>query len=119
MSDLALAAVLAGTILLASTVSVELGLSVALIELVGGVIVGNAFDVSVPAWLAFVGTFAGIVLTFQAGALPFGAKIELQAVAAAPDRAANLPSEPLRARPHFGATACTEYRPPGISAPPR
>ena len=27
-------------------------------------------------------------LTFQAGALPFGAKIELQAVAAAPDRAA-------------------------------
>jgi 2-iminobutanoate/2-iminopropanoate deaminase len=27
-------------------------------------------------------------LTFQAGALPFGAKIEFQAVAAAPDRAA-------------------------------
>ena len=68
MSDLAIAAVLAATILVASTVSVEIGLSVALIELVGGVIVGNAFDLTVPSWLAFVGTFAGIVLTFQAGA---------------------------------------------------
>jgi len=68
VSDIAVAAVLAATILLASTVSVEIGLSVALIELVGGVIVGNAFDVSVPGWLAFIGTFAGIVLTFQAGA---------------------------------------------------
>jgi Kef-type K+ transport system membrane component KefB len=68
VSDIAIAAVLAGTILLASTISVEIGLSVALIELVGGVIVGNAFDLGVPSWLAFIGTFAGIVLTFQAGA---------------------------------------------------
>jgi Kef-type K+ transport system membrane component KefB len=68
VSDIALAAVLAATILLASTISVEIGLSVALIELVGGVIVGNAFDLGVPSWLAFIGTFAGIVLTFQAGA---------------------------------------------------
>jgi Kef-type K+ transport system membrane component KefB len=68
MSDIAIAAVLAATILLASTISVEIGLSVALIELVGGVIVGNAFDLAIPSWLAFIGTFAGIVLTFQAGA---------------------------------------------------
>src|SRR5205814_6834541 len=68
VSDLALAAVLAGAILLASTISVELGLSVALIELLAGVIVGNAGHVDVPSWLTFVGTFAGIVLTFQAGA---------------------------------------------------
>lgn len=68
MSDLALAAVLAAAILLASTISVELGLSVALIELLAGVIVGNAAHVDVPSWLSFVGTFAGIVLTFQAGA---------------------------------------------------
>jgi Kef-type K+ transport system membrane component KefB len=68
VSDLAIAAILAATILCASMISVEIGLSVALIELVGGVIVGNAFDVGVPSWLAFVGTFAGIVLTFQAGA---------------------------------------------------
>jgi Kef-type K+ transport system membrane component KefB len=68
MSDLAIAAILAATILVASTISVEIGLSVALIELVGGVVVGNAFDLGVPSWLAFIGTFAGVVLTFQAGA---------------------------------------------------
>ena len=68
MSDLALAAVLMGAILLASTISVEIGLSVALIELLAGVIVGNATHVDVPSWLTFVGSFAGIVLTFQAGA---------------------------------------------------
>ena len=43
MSDIAVAALLAGTILLASTVSVEIGISVALIELLLGVVVGNAF----------------------------------------------------------------------------
>ena len=68
MSDLAVAALLAGTILVASTISVEIGLSVALIELLAGVLVGNVFSVPVPAWLAFLGSFAGIVLTFQAGA---------------------------------------------------
>ena len=68
MSDFALAALLAGAILLSSTISVELGLSVALIELLAGVIVGNAAHVVVPNWLSFVGSFAGIVLTFQAGA---------------------------------------------------
>ena len=44
MTDIAVAAVLAGAILLASTVSVELGISVALIELVLGVILGNALS---------------------------------------------------------------------------
>jgi Kef-type K+ transport system membrane component KefB len=68
VSDLALAAVLAGTILLASTISVEIGLSVALIELLAGVVVGNAAHIVVPSWLSFIGSFAGIVLTFQAGA---------------------------------------------------
>jgi Kef-type K+ transport system membrane component KefB len=68
LSDLAVAALLAGTVLLASTVSVEIGLSVALIELAGGFVVGNAFSLDVPSWLSFVGSFAGIVLTFLAGA---------------------------------------------------
>jgi Kef-type K+ transport system membrane component KefB len=68
MSDIAIAALLAGTILAASMVSVEVGVSVALIELVAGVVVGNAFDATVPGWLSFVGAFAGMVLTFQAGA---------------------------------------------------
>jgi Kef-type K+ transport system membrane component KefB len=68
VSDIAVAALLAGTILLASMVSIEIGLSVALIELFAGVVVGNAFNLTVPSWLSFVGSFAGIVLTFQAGA---------------------------------------------------
>jgi Kef-type K+ transport system membrane component KefB len=68
VSDLAIAALLAGTILVASTISVELGLSVALVELVAGVVVGNAAHIVVPSWLSFIGSFAGIVLTFQAGA---------------------------------------------------
>ncbi len=68
MSDIAIAAVLAGTILLASMVSVEIGLSVALIELAGGFVVGNAFSLSVPSWLSFIAAFAGIVLTYLAGA---------------------------------------------------
>jgi Kef-type K+ transport system membrane component KefB len=59
---------LVATVLAASMISVEIGLSVALVELALGVIVGNAFDLSVPEWLAFVGSFAGIVLTFLAGA---------------------------------------------------
>ena len=49
-------------------VSIEVGLSVALIELAAGVAVGNLFAVSVPDWLSFIGTFAGVLLTFLAGA---------------------------------------------------
>ena len=68
MSDIAVAAVLAGAILVASTISVEIGLSVALIELLAGFVVGNAFSLSVPSWLTFIASFAGIVLVFLAGA---------------------------------------------------
>src|SRR6476620_6770013 len=68
VSDMALAALLAVTILLASMVSIESGLSVALIELAAGVAVGNLFTVTGPDWLSFVGTFAGVMLTFLAGA---------------------------------------------------
>lgn len=68
MSSLALATILALAVLLASMVSVEIGISVALIELGLGVVIGNVFDFSVPEWLSFVATFAGIVLTFLAGA---------------------------------------------------
>ena len=39
-----------------------------MIELALGVGVGNAFHPDIPGWLSFIGTFAGIVLTFLAGA---------------------------------------------------
>lgn len=69
MEPVQLAAVLAAVVVLASMISVEVGLSVALIELGLGVVVGNAFGLDPnEEWLAFVATFASIVLTFLAGA---------------------------------------------------
>jgi len=63
-----LAAVLAATVVLASMLSVELGISVALLELGLGVVVGNVFDLDPGTpWLVFVAQFASIVLTFLAG----------------------------------------------------
>jgi Kef-type K+ transport system membrane component KefB len=62
-----LAAILAALILVASIVSVELGVTVALLELTLGVAAGNAFHLHGEAWLDFVAKFASIVLTFLAG----------------------------------------------------
>ena len=50
-------------------ISVEVGLSVALIELGLGVIAGNLFSLDANSdWLVFIASFASIVLTFLAGA---------------------------------------------------
>jgi Kef-type K+ transport system membrane component KefB len=68
VGSLALATILLTAALAASMISVEIGVSVALIELGLGVVVGNAFDVTTPEWLVFLAGFAGIVLTFLAGA---------------------------------------------------
>ncbi|MDX6646770.1 MAG: hypothetical protein QOK40_2497, partial [Miltoncostaeaceae bacterium] len=68
MSSFALATALGVVVLLASMVSVEAGLSVAILELVGGVIAGNALGLGSQPWLDFVAAFASIVLTFLAGA---------------------------------------------------
>ncbi len=48
--------------------SVEIGLSVALVEIAFGVLAGNAFGLQSTPWLDFLASFAGIVLTFLAGA---------------------------------------------------
>jgi Kef-type K+ transport system membrane component KefB len=63
-----LAAILAAAVLVASMLSVEFGLAVALFELGLGVIVGNVFDLHSQEWLDFIAAFASIVLTFLAGA---------------------------------------------------
>ena len=55
-------------ILLASMVSVELGISVALIEISLGIIAGNFLGVHSTPWIDFLAGFASIVLTFLAGA---------------------------------------------------
>jgi Kef-type K+ transport system membrane component KefB len=61
------AAVLAAVVLVASMASVELGVTVALIELTLGVIAGNVFNLESQEWLDFIAAFASIVLTFLAG----------------------------------------------------
>jgi Kef-type K+ transport system membrane component KefB len=67
MSPVQLAAVLAAVVLVASMLSVELGITVALIELTLGVFVGNLFHLHTADWLDFIAKFASIVLTFLAG----------------------------------------------------
>jgi Kef-type K+ transport system membrane component KefB len=68
MEPVQLAAILAGAVLLASMISVEVGISVALIELALGVALGNAFNLDPNAsWLVFIASFASVVLTFLAG----------------------------------------------------
>jgi hypothetical protein len=62
-----LAAVLAAVVVLASMLSVELGVAVALLELGLGVAAGNVFDFHSQQWLDFIASFASIVLTFLAG----------------------------------------------------
>jgi Kef-type K+ transport system membrane component KefB len=69
MTAVELAAILTGAALLASTVSVEVGISVALVELALGVALGNTLDLDANAsWLVFIASFASVVLTFLAGA---------------------------------------------------
>jgi Kef-type K+ transport system membrane component KefB len=69
MEPVQLAAILAGAVLVASVVSVEIGISVALIELALGVILGNAFSLDPDqSWLVFIAGFGSVVLTFLAGA---------------------------------------------------
>ena len=67
MEPVQLAAILAAVVVIASMLSVELGIAVALFELGLGVVVGNEFDLQSQQWLDFIATFASIVLTFLAG----------------------------------------------------
>src|SRR5688572_21911548 len=64
-----LIAVIAGVLILfASIASVELGISVALIEISLGVIAGNVLGLQSPPWMDFLASFGSILLTFLAGA---------------------------------------------------
>jgi len=55
-------------ILVASMASVEMGISVALIEILLGVAAANTFGLHSTPWIDFLASFASIVLTFLAGA---------------------------------------------------
>ena len=67
MDAVELFAVLAAVALLASVISVEVGITVALVELTLGVVVGNVLHLETQDWLTLIAGFASIVLTFLAG----------------------------------------------------
>src|SRR2546428_5240600 len=67
MTDLTTATILAALILVAAIVSVEFGISVAIIEITLGVAGSSLFGLRLTPWIDFIGSFAGIVLTFMAG----------------------------------------------------
>jgi len=57
-----------GLALLASLISIRLGISVALIEIVMGVIGGNFLNLHTTPWIDFLAAFGAVLLTFLAGA---------------------------------------------------
>jgi Kef-type K+ transport system membrane component KefB len=60
--------VLAALVFLASLVSVEFGLSAAIIEIALGIVAGNVLGVERHEWIGYIAAFGGILLTFMAGA---------------------------------------------------
>jgi len=68
LADQYIALIIGLLIFLASLISVETGISVALIEITLGVIGGNFLKLSPTPWITFLSGFGGILLTFLAGA---------------------------------------------------
>jgi len=68
MENLLIAVIAGVLVLLASVASVELGVSVALIEISLGVVAGNFLGLTSPPWMDFLASFGSILLTFLAGA---------------------------------------------------
>ncbi len=68
MENLLIAVISGLLVLLASVASVELGVSVALIEISLGVVAGNFLGLTSPPWMDFLAAFGSILLTFLAGA---------------------------------------------------
>lgn len=54
--------------LIASLVSLRIGISAALVELIVGILAGNSFHLQASEWINFLASFGAIILTFLAGA---------------------------------------------------
>jgi len=68
MEPLAVAALIAALVCLASVLAVEWAVSVAIIEILAGVVAGNLLGIHGTPWLDYIASFGGILLTFLAGA---------------------------------------------------
>lgn len=60
--------VLSGLIFLASLISVEFGISAAIVEIVFDIVAGNLLGLQPLGWVKYIAGFGGILLTFLAGA---------------------------------------------------
>ena len=63
-----IAALWMGLALVASLVSIRVGISVALVEIAAGVLGGNFLGLHTTAWIDFLAAFGSVLLTFLAGA---------------------------------------------------
>ncbi|MFN2637207.1 MAG: cation:proton antiporter [Gemmatimonadaceae bacterium] len=63
-----IAAIWMSLALLASIISIKVGISVALIEILVGILAGNFFGIHSAPWIDFLATFGSGLLTFLAGA---------------------------------------------------
>ena len=54
--------------LISSLISLRIGISVALVELIVGIIAGNSFHPEISEWINFLAGFGAVILTFLAGA---------------------------------------------------
>jgi Kef-type K+ transport system membrane component KefB len=68
VDNLLIATIFGFLVLFAAMISVELGISVAIIEIAFGVLAGNFLGIASTPWIDFLASFASIVLTFLAGA---------------------------------------------------
>jgi len=63
-----IALIILTAIFIASLISVKFAISVAIIEIAMGAIIGNIFQIQPPDWMVFLATFGSILLTILAGA---------------------------------------------------
>ena len=68
MDEGALALGMVALIFAASVISIRAAVSVAIVEIVAGVVGGNFLGLHSTGWIDFLAGFAGILLTFLAGA---------------------------------------------------
>ncbi len=67
-NDYLVAAVWLGLALLASLISIRTGISVALTEIIVGVLAGNFLHLQATDWITFLAGVGSVLLTFLAGA---------------------------------------------------
>lgn len=67
MNELINASILTAIVFVAGMISIELGISAAIIEIILGVFAGNVLHISPTSWLMFLASIGGVLLTFLAG----------------------------------------------------